>query len=134
MNDQERQEKAQAKRLAEYFSGKPSADMAVGAEIGKSYRPGAGFEEAILHLKHGRYVARRGWNGKGMFVFQGLPRVEVNHKPAPGDFVTGMDAADAFRAPYSGPCLCLMTAQKTIQVGWLATQSDMLAMDWEIVE
>jgi hypothetical protein len=97
-------------------------------------RPAMGFEEALHHLKRGRYITRLGWNGKGMFVFQGLPHVQVNHKPGPGEPVTSMDAADAFRAPYAGPCLCLMTAQKAIQVGWLATQSDMLAEDWITVE
>lgn len=90
------------------------------------------FGEAIEHIKSGRLVAREGWNGKNMFIFWGLPRIEIN---SPKEPVTAEDAADSFRCSYQDTgCIAMMTAQKTIQVGWLASQSDMLAEDWCIVE
>ena len=30
--------------------------------------------------------------------------------------------------------ICMLTAQKEILSGWLASQSDMLSEDWEIIE
>lgn len=54
---------------------------------------------------------RKGWNGKGMYIF-----LELGKK----------DRVDI--APY----FCMFTAQKCIQPGWLASQDDMLATDWEL--
>ncbi len=31
------------------------------------------------------------------------------------------------------PCIGMKTAQGTMQPGWLASQADMLASDWEVV-
>jgi hypothetical protein len=96
------------------------------------------FGEALQAIKEGKCACRAGWNGKRMFVFQGLPRVEIN-RTVNGDysgesFVTAVDAADHFGIYYSGPVLCMKTAQDTIVVGWLASQTDMLAEDWEIFD
>jgi hypothetical protein len=99
------------------------------------------FGTALAKIKGGKYVARAGWNGKGMFIFQGLPKVEVNAKVKNG--VTAMDAVSYFNIVldcphkeifYSGPVLCMMNAQSQVVVGWLASQIDMLAEDWEEVQ
>jgi len=87
------------------------------------------FGQAIAEVKCGLKVRRAGWNGKGMFIFQGLPRVEVNADK--GGCVTSVDAAEHFGVLYSGPVLCMKTAQDNIVVGWLASQTDLLSDDWE---
>ena len=69
------------------------------------------FGEALRALKDGKRVARKGWNGKGMWLFLGTP----------GTFSIV-------------PSICMKTAQNTIVVGWLASQDDMLMQDWEIVD
>lgn len=89
------------------------------------------FGKALEAAKLGKKIFREGWNGKGMFVFMGFPRVEVNAEVG-GQF-TSMDSAAVFSCDYSGPVLCMKSAQNTIVVGWLASQTDMLAEDWCIL-
>lgn len=91
------------------------------------------FGEALKLVRRGQLVAREGWNGKNMFIFMGFPRVEIHRKVESGNHVT-IDAGNAFDCCYSGPVLCMKTAQDDIVVGWLASQTDMLTSDWmEIV-
>lgn len=93
-----------------------------------------GFGDAIKYMKRGLRVARKGWNGKGMYVFCGF------------DFAFGTKADLSEFNPTEEPecteenkvyvydCLVLRTADKKLQPGWLASQSDMLAEDWMFVE
>jgi hypothetical protein len=82
------------------------------------------FGDAIEALKDGERVARKGWNGKDMYVF-------LAHE---ADFVTDADisAFDQLEVEVHD-MLVMKTAQNTFQPGWLATQTDMLAEDWYIV-
>lgn len=93
------------------------------------------FGQALEAIKDGACVARQGWNGKGMFIFSGIPRVEVNRWSGSGvnRHITAQDGAEWYGCNYSGPVLCMKTAQDTIVVGWLASQTDMLGEDWEVV-
>lgn len=75
---------------------------------------------AIEMLKDGHRVARKGWNGKGMFLRM------VSGKQY--DVACGI-ARDLELAPWIG----MKTADDKF-VPWLASQSDMLAEDWVIVE
>ncbi len=83
------------------------------------------FGHALEMLKKGFKVARKGWNGKGMYLFimkGGLTGTEV-HKSHPYlDYA--IEVLD---------CICMKTAQNTVCVGWLASQTDMLAEDWEVI-
>ena len=83
------------------------------------------FGEALEAMKCGERVARKGWNGKDMYVF-------LAHEP---DFVTDADIS-AFDQLEVEVCdvLVMKTAQNEFQLGWLASQADMLAEDWYIVE
>ena len=83
------------------------------------------FGDALDALKQGQRVARKGWNGKDMYVFLAYE----------ADFVTDADIS-AFDqlAVEVGDMLVMKTAQNTFQPGWLASQADMLAEDWYIVE
>lgn len=104
----------------------------------------ADFGWALSQLRCGQKVARKGWNGTNMFLFLGMPRVEVNHMSRPRPHGPGLqqdmettragDAAKVFDVPYSGPVLCMRTAQANIVVGWLASQTDMLSEDWMVVD
>ena len=91
-----------------------------------AYRPtdAMNFGLAIEAMKDGERVARKGWNGKNMFVF-------LAYEP---DFVTDADisALDQLETEV-GDMLVMKTAQNTYQPGWLASQADMLAEDWYIV-
>lgn len=86
------------------------------------------FGQAIEALKAGKKVRRgAGWNGKGMFLFlvPGSTFI-VNRAPLLGIYPEGTQVA------YQ-PHIDMKTANDTI-VPWLASQSDVLAEDWEQVE
>lgn len=79
------------------------------------------FGHALELLKRGEKVARKGWNGKGMFLFL-----------ATGKQFESDNLGD--RLPeIVNDVICMKTAQNTICIGWLASQTDMLADDWEII-
>ena len=86
------------------------------------------FGEAIASLKAKKKVARKGWNGKGMFIYH----VSANSYPVsgnPGSPVKGMFPDDM--VPYQ-EYTAMKTTDNTI-VPWLCSQSDMYAEDWEEV-
>lgn len=83
------------------------------------------FGDALDALKQGQRVARKGWNGKDMYVFLSYE----------ADFVTDADISAFDQLDVEvGDMLVMKTAQNTFQPGWLASQTDMLAEDWYIVE
>ena len=81
------------------------------------------FGDAIAALKAGKCVQREGWNGKNMHIYL---EEHVSHILKGGVF--------AGRERNYNPCICMFTAQGTHQPGWLASQPDMLADDWQVVE
>ena len=85
------------------------------------------FGLAVHALRSGERVARAGWNGKGMFLFL-VPgsRFTVNRPPLLGIYPEGTVI------DYQ-PHIDMKTAQGTV-VPWLASQGDVLATDWEIVD
>ena len=103
----------------------------------ESWCPKAAFDEAyrltdamnfglaIEAAKMGKKIARAGWNGKDMYVFLAYE----------ADFVTDADISEFDQLEVEvGDMLIMKTAQNTFQPGWLASQADMLAEDWYIVE
>jgi hypothetical protein len=87
------------------------------------------FGDALAYLRAGRKVARSGWNGKGMFVYF----------VGPGRYPPATAAAREIAAdqpdglvPYR-PYVAMKTVDGDV-VPWLASQSDILADDWQIVE
>jgi len=87
------------------------------------------FQMALFALKAGRKVARSGWNGKGMFV--------VLQKGYPDGIKINANTAEALGIEEGTvkkflPYLMFQTAQGDF-VPWLASQTDLLADDWEVV-
>ena len=85
------------------------------------------FGEAIRRLKAGQKVARKGWNGKGMFLYY-VPVASYTPCTPIGEEC----ATDNGKVPY-GVYIAMKTAQGNV-VPWLASQTDMLAEDWVVVE
>lgn len=88
------------------------------------------FGWAIEQLKDGARVQRIGWNGKGMFLFR-----VGNWKAEPENVGNGyMRAPDgaAERLPKL-PFIAMKTATNEV-VPWLASQTDVLATDWQLFE
>lgn len=93
-----------------------------------------GFGDAIRALKAGERVCRSGWNGKGMWLSLSGP-LEGRIIPASGFWSSNnRDYAEANGGLAKVlPCITMRTATGEILMGWLASQSDMLSNDWEIV-
>lgn len=70
------------------------------------------FGWAIDQLKSGLKVSREGWNGKGMYLELQIP-----------------DENSKMTLPY----IYMKTACNN-KVPWLASQTDILSEDWDIVE
>lgn len=84
------------------------------------------FGDAINFLKAGKKVARKGWNGKDMFLFLATD-IEF-HTEADLSCVSNLEGDLAL------PAIVMKTADDRFCVGWLASQTDMLADDWFTVE
>lgn len=84
-----------------------------------------GFGDAIRYLKRGLKVARKGWNDKGMFLFV----ADEIH------FFTKTELKKKNDEPYDMlPAITMKTADNKCVVGWVPSQTDMLAEDWAFVE
>ena len=78
------------------------------------------FGFALVNLRKGRRLARDGWNGRGIFIELQVPD-EHSKMTHPYIFIdtTGLQSDNLF-APRN-------------RVPWLASQTDMLALDWYII-
>lgn len=88
------------------------------------------FGEAIRRLKAGEKVARKGWNGKGMFVVyqKGYPKgIPCNKQTAEA---WGIDEGDLFRC---NPYLQIKNVDGSHSM-WVPSIGDVLAEDWVVVE
>lgn len=117
--------------FAGYVSWSPKAQFE-GAYRGNSGMP---FGLAVEALKKGAKVARSGWNGKGMWLALSGP-IEgrtISHEL----FWSKHNAQFAYDQPNSEatvlPCITMKTATGEILMGWLASQTDILAEDWQFV-
>jgi hypothetical protein len=97
----------------------------------KSYRStdGLSFGLAVEALKLGQRVTRTGWNGKGMFLYF-VPA--ASYPAARNSFGTMLGVFPGDMVPYRA-YIAMKTAQNDV-VPWVASQSDVLADDWQIVE
>lgn len=95
---------------------------------------GLSFGEALHHIKHGKACARAGWNGKGMFVYlnKGSRDAYENSVRLIGgvsqELFENGDVGTVTRMPN----LNMRAADGSTVTGWLASQTDMLAEDWEL--
>lgn len=93
------------------------------------------FGKALELLKKGERVCRKGWNGKGMFIYL-VNGTEIEMDKLRGEahkHVWGKIEAPHGKANI-GSHIDMFAADGTVVVGWLASQTDMLAEDWEIAE
>lgn len=90
------------------------------------------FGQAINSLKLGKRVARKGWNGKGMYLW--LKSGGIIHKDWCKDPIL-LEICEANGGFAEGlPTICMKTADNKILTGWLASQTDMLSNDWVLVD
>lgn len=93
------------------------------------------FGEALAHARKGRKIARRGWNGKGMYVYLKPGRIiplEMWQVTMPSEKPTEEEKKKGYVVV--NPHLDMMNAQGERTIGWLASQTDMLIDDWYLVD
>lgn len=110
------------------------------------------FGEALEAVKKGDLITRKGWNGKGMFVFmrpednlsvdmivnkvKSLPNSVKNYFSGKCSWTSSeaktKNAPEKTMIKFTG-YLCMKAADDTIVNGWLASQTDMLAEDWIVL-
>lgn len=85
------------------------------------------FGQAIEALKNSKKVARKCWNGKGMFVY---------YVPA-GNFKSyteiGKSIADKDDLVHYNPYFAIKNVNSTVST-WVPSINDCLAEDWYVVE
>jgi hypothetical protein len=95
------------------------------------------FGDVIAALKEGKRAAREGWNGKGMFIY--LNKGSRAEPMNAGDLCEGIPFDGMFEQGDTGtvtrlPNINMRAATGSTVTGWLASQTDMLAEDWEILD
>lgn len=115
----------------------------------ESWSPGEAFNEAyrvtdnmnfglaLEAMKKGLKVARRGWNGKNMFIYI-QPGSEITSEqarnPVLKETADEQDSGAVEILPHIDMWTVNSSGRRAVCVGWLASQTDMLSDDWEIVE
>ena len=91
------------------------------------------FGQAIELLKAGKKVTRRGWNGRGMYLWL-MPAATIKAEwcrepelkrlaEQNGGEIEALGSIRMFTVNSAG--------RRAVLTGWLASQSDMLSEDWE---
>jgi hypothetical protein len=120
--------------LVEYLDGGRANDMrhvgyiswSPAGVFARAYRETSGmsFGLAIEAMKQGHRVSRAGWNGKGMWLC-----LVNGYTYNPSSIDSAVYALGCKKLPWIG----MKTADNGF-VPWLASQTDMLAEDWTVVE
>ena len=83
-----------------------------------------GFGDAVKYMKRGLKVKRQGWNGKNQHIELAA---DISYKNAAGEIVNFLHDAIGNKA-------IAFVGTSGVQMGWLASQADMLAEDWVFAE
>lgn len=81
------------------------------------------FGQALEALKQGKKASRKGWNGKGQYIELAT---KISYINAAGETINAEHDAIGNKA-------IAFVGTSGVQLGWLASQADMLAEDWEVV-
>lgn len=82
------------------------------------------FGEALEAIKSGKKAKRRGWNGKEQYIELAQ---NISYQNMDGEIVNSNHENIGNKA-------IAFVGTSGVQMGWLASQADMLADDWEVVE
>ena len=82
------------------------------------------FGDAIRLMKLGFKVQRRGWNGKNQYIELATC---ISYKNTEGEIINAEHDAIGNKA-------IAFVGTSGVQLGWLASQADMLAEDWKIAK
>ena len=82
------------------------------------------FGQAIIEMRKGKKLQRNGWNGKGQYIELAT---NISYVNADGEVINCLhENIGSYAVAFVGT--------SGVQMGWLASQADMLAEDWNIVK
>ena len=87
------------------------------------------FGEAIRRLKGGKKVARSGWNGKGMWLIL-VPGTSVAQLRPGTPYREALGQTECEILPHIDMWTTNSEGRRAMLPGWLASQTDMLSVDW----
>ena len=90
----------------------------------RAFDGGMNFGHAIELLKMGYKLQRKGWNGKKQYI---EIATNISYANAGGEIVNCEHEAIGNKA-------IAFVGTSGVQMGWLASQADMLAEDWIVIE
>lgn len=79
------------------------------------------FGKAIQLMKEGKRVQRKGWNGKNQYIEL---ETNISYKNTNNEVINAEHEAIGNKA-------IAFVGTSGVQLGWLASQADMLAEDWQ---
>lgn len=82
------------------------------------------FSEALNYLIDGKRISRKGWNGKNQYIEL---VTNISYRNAKGEIINADHETMGMNA-------IAFVGTSGVQVGWLASQADMLSDDWVIVD
>lgn len=82
------------------------------------------FGKAIQLLKEGKKLQRKGWNGKNQYIELATGISYRNNND---------EIIDVFHNDIESKAIAFV-GTSGVQLGWLASQADMLAEDWKLIE
>jgi|UniRef100_UPI003FD80689 hypothetical protein len=82
------------------------------------------FGQALEEAKRGKKIARKDWNGKGQYVELAT---NVSYKSPNGTVINVNHKAMGNKA-------LAFVGTSGVQLGWLASQADMLSEDWQTID
>jgi hypothetical protein len=88
--------------------------------------PPLNFSWALAQLKEGQMVQRAGWNGKGMWIVLVMPTILNTELQCGGPAWIIQNIEGLGHSPFIG-----MKTADNMFVPWLASQTDLLANDWQ---
>ena len=135
-----------------YTKGEIETAYIVGANEGQELISSefGSFGKAIDAMKRGFLVTRKGWNGKGMFIFirpadelsidfvanniKSLPQSVKNYYSKDLEYKSNDPIEAKNDVVKFTPYICMKAADGSIVNGWLTSQTDILSDDWMIFE
>lgn len=103
-----------ADRYNQLMKNKPEAEKTEDLDFGK----------AIQLLKEGKRLQRKGWNGKKQYIELAT---NISYKNNDEEIINAEHDSIGNKA-------IAFVGTSGVQLGWLASQADMLAEDWKIAE
>lgn len=93
---------------------------------------GMNFGEAIAAMKQGEKVQRAGWNGKGMWCIYNPGSKGETHTMFDGSVYKNHGVDECEILPHFDMYTVNSEGRRAMLPGWLASQSDMDANDWQV--